>query len=149
MKHCVEKRDGFCVVGRRAVTEQSGGAWQLAREDGSIRQMEQMETGKPFLGLCVGFDERGRNDYMVGMEYAAPVEGLEHFEYPAARWLRYCLDGAISEDVLGNAWWYVKNELLAKLDEQQAELPTIESYVVWNDKENRCEVEILVPLKDK
>lgn len=149
MEHSMMQREGFCVVGRRAVVQQGGGTWQLAREDGSISRMEALNTGKPFLGLCFGFDEQGRNDYMVGVEYEEPVDGLESFRYPAARWLCYRLQGAISEDVLGNAWWYVKNELLKKLDEQPADLPTIESYVLWNNEENRCEVEIRIPLKEK
>ena len=68
------------------------------------------------LGLCFGFWRDGSNDYMVGLAYETDLEGLESFTYPKASWVVYNLSGKISDDVLGNAWWYVKNQLLPELN---------------------------------
>lgn len=148
MEYQVVEKDGFTVVGRRATTPHGGGTWDVARKDGSIAQMEALGTGKPFLGLCFGFGEDGSNDYMVGVEYGVPVEGLECFSYPAAQWLVYSLEGSIQDDVLGNAWWYVKNKLLGEAGFKMAPLPTIESYVEWDEQHDRCRVEIWIPVEE-
>lgn len=109
--------------------------------------MEALDTGRPFLGLCFGFGEDGSNDYMVGVEYDGAVEGLQSFTYPAAQWLVYSLSGSIHEDVLGNAWWYVKNKLLPETGCRMAPLPTIESYAEWDEEKDHCRVEICIPVE--
>lgn len=146
MNYFITEKDGFKVVGRRRTTPYGGGTWDVARKDGSIAQMEALGTGKPFLGLCFGFEEDGSNDYMVGLEYETDLEGLESFTYPKASWVVYNLSGKISDDVLGNAWWYVKNQLLPELNYQIAPLPAIESYLEWDKEKNQCKVEIQIPL---
>lgn len=148
-EYVMVKKAPFQVVGRRCITKHGGGAWEVARNDGSIKKLEQMETGAPFLGLCFGFMEDGSNDNMVGMEYDTKLEGMEYFEYPAHEWLIYTLSGKISEDVLGNGWWYVNNRLLNELGLVKDDLPTIESYVEWNNEEDRCSIEICIPYRRK
>jgi AraC family transcriptional regulator len=145
MDYILVERPSFKVVGRRRITPQGGGTWGVAREDGSVRKLEALETGKPFLGVCFGFGADGSNDYMVGMELEEDMEGLESYTYPKHAWLIYELAGSVSEDVLGNAWWYVKNELLPKSGYKIDCLPTIESYIEWNNEQDRCKVEIHIP----
>ena len=147
MDYKIVEKDAFKVIGRRCVTPHGGGTWEVARNDGSIKQMEEMQTGKPFFGLCFGFGEDGSNDYMVGIEYDGPdVDGLDSFSYPKTSWLIFELSGYISkEDVLGNAWWYVNNEFLPKSEYKKAELPTVESYIEWNNDTDTCKVEIHIP----
>lgn len=145
MNYKLMEKDGFRVVGRRRVTPQGGGTWPLAREDGTVARLEALQTGKPFLGLCFGFGGDGSNDYMVGMELDGDLAGLESYTYPKHSWLIYELSGKVSENVLGNAWWYVNEELLPNLGFMKGGLPTIESYLEWNNEEDRCKVEIHIP----
>lgn len=139
------EKGSFKVVGRRAVTPQPGGTWDVARNDGSIQQIEALRPGAPMLGLCFGFDEKGQNDYMVGVAYPQDVEGLESYTYPEAKWLIYRAEGALSENVLGNGWDYVNNTLLPENGLKKASLPTMEIYVVWDNENNKCEIEIQIP----
>lgn len=148
-KYILAEKDSFKVIGRRRVAPYGGGTWEIARSDGSISQMENMNTGNPFLGLCFGFNEDGSNDYMVGIEYSDEVEGLESFEFPAHQWLIYALSGKVSEDVLGNAWWYVNNKLLSELGFEKDNLPTIESYIEWDNDADKCSIEICIPYTKK
>lgn len=141
------EKSSFRVVGRRAVTPQPGGTWDVARSDGSIRKMEDLCTGTPLLGLCFGFDENNQNDYMVAVEYPQDVDGLESYTYPDAKWLIYRAAGPLSENVLGNAWNYVNNTLLPENGLVKSDLPTIESYVEWDKENNNCKVEIHIPYK--
>lgn len=137
--------DAFKMVGRRCVTPDGGGAWGVARSDGSIKKMEALQTGRPFCGLCFGFREDGSNDNMVAVEYENDVDGLESFSYPAHRWLVYTLAGKTSEDLLGNAWWYINNKLLAKLNLRKDALPTMEAYIEWDTERDYGSVEICIP----
>ncbi|MDE7297682.1 MAG: hypothetical protein K2N94_02490 [Lachnospiraceae bacterium] len=139
------ERDAFRVVGRRCVTPDGGGAWGVARGDGTIQKLEALETGRPFCSLCFGFLADGSNDNMVAVEYEKDIEGLESFSYPPHRWLVYVLSGKISEDVLGNAWWYINNKLLAELNIRKDNLPTIESFIEWDTGQDRCSIEICIP----
>ena len=139
------KKGSFKVVGRRAVTLQPGGTWNVVRGDDSIKQIESLQPGSPTLGLCFGFDEKGQNDYMVAVAHSQDVENLDSYTYPEAEWLIYRAAGALSDDVLGNAWNYVNNTLLAETGLKKSGLPTIEAYVVWDEENNKCEIEIHIP----
>lgn len=139
------ERGPFHVVGRRCVTPDGGGAWGVARRDGTVKKLEALGTGRPLYGLCFGFHEDGSNDNMVAVEYENDIEGLESFSYPAHRWLVYVLSGKISEDVLGNAWWYINNKLLAELKIKKDQLPTIEAFVEWDTEKDCCSLEICIP----
>lgn len=142
------EKDSFKVIGRRRVTPSGGGTWGVAREDGSIAQMEKLETGKPFLGLCFGFGEDGSNDYMVGLEYeGGDIQGLECYTYPKASWLIFTADGSVNENVLGNTWNRIYSEFLPQSEYKQTELPTIESYLEWNNDSDYCKVEIHIPVR--
>lgn len=108
------KKGSFMVVGKRAVTPQPGGTWNVVRSDGSIKKIESLSPNAPTLGLCFGFDEKGQNDYMVAVEYSHEVENLDSYTYPETDWLIYRVAGKISDNVLGNAWYYINNTLLAE-----------------------------------
>lgn len=143
------EREAFHMVGRRCVTPDGGGAWGVARGDGTMETMMELQTGNPFCGLCFGFFEDGSNDNMVAIEYGDNVEGLDSFDYPAHKWLVYVLSGKTSEDLLGNAWWYINNKLLDELGIQKDALPTMEAYVEWDTENDKGSVEICIPYIDK
>lgn len=150
MNYQVLEREPFKVIGRRRTTPSGGGTWDVARGDGSIDQMMKMETGNPFLGLCFGFGEDGSNDYMVGMEYTgSDIEGLESYMYPKSAWLVFAAEGAISENTIGNLWNRVYAEFLPQSQYEQADLPTIENILEWNDEKDSCKIEIRIPVKQK
>ena len=147
MNYHVVERDPFTVIGRRRTTPDGGGTWGVAREDGSIGQMMKLETGNPFLGLCFGFGEDGSNDYMVGVEYAGDaVEGLESYTYPWSRWLVFADEGGLDENVLGRTWDRIYGEFLPQSEYKQADLPTVESYLVWDDEKKFCKIEVRIPV---
>lgn len=143
------EKGSFKMVGRRAVTSEPAGAWDVSRGDGSIKKIEALNPGKPLAGLCFGFDKEGNNDYMVGVEYDKDVEGLESYTYPAAKWLVYRDEGSLSDNVLGNAWDYVNGTLLPENGLKKAEMPTMEIYVEWDNENNSCKIEIHIPYEKK
>ena len=148
MNYQVIEKDAFKVIGRRRTTPSGGGTWGIARKDGSIKQMEKMIDGKPFLGLCFGFGEDGSNDYMVGMEYDGDdIDGLESYSYPKSSWLIFKDEGMLDKNVLGSTWDRIYSEFLPQSDYIQADLPTIESYVEWDDKKNFCRIEVWIPVQ--
>lgn len=67
------------------------------------------------------------------------------FEYPATTWLRFEARGKISENVLGNVWYQINNAFLPSSRFHKGPLPTIEKYVQWNEADDWCVVEILIP----
>ena len=141
-------KGSFRVIGRRRVTPSGGGTWDVCRADGSLRRMEELQPGQPFLGLCFGFGKDGGNDYMVGIvSDGGDVPGLESFTYPASRWMIFEAEGKISDNVLGNAWKSVYKRYLPKSGYKQSALPTMESYVVWEDDRDYCRIEIHIPIE--
>lgn len=148
MNYRIIEREAFKVIGRRMVTPEGGGTWDVCRKDGSLARMTKMETGQPFLGLCFGFEEDGSNDYMVGMEYSGDdVEELDSYTYPKSAWLVVENEGAISDDILGNAWNCIYEDFLPQNGYRQAELPTIENYIEWNNEKDFCKIEIRIPIE--
>ncbi|MCL2107250.1 MAG: 1-acyl-sn-glycerol-3-phosphate acyltransferase [Oscillospiraceae bacterium] len=148
-KEIIEK-EAFQVIGRRRATPRAGGAWDIARTDGSLARIEGLASGEPLLGLCFGFGESGANDYMVGAEAAqdAPgTEGLERFAYPAGPWLVVTAEGKLSENTLAEAWKAVHKKILRKSARVQAPLPTMERYLAWEEQNDYCKVEIWIPVK--
>ena len=148
MKNRIIKRDSFKVIGRRCVTPSGGGAWDVSRNDGSLKQMEEMETGQPFLGLCFGIGDDGSNDNMVGIEYGEDIIGLDSYVYPPNSWLVVEAEGKISDNIIGDAWSSIYNNILPNSGYKKSDLPTIENYVEWNDEANFCKIEIRIPVEN-
>lgn len=148
MDYRIIEREPFKVIGRRMVTPEGGGTWDVCRKDGSLAKMTKMETGQPFLGLCFGFEENGSNDYMVGMEYNGDdVDELESYAYPKTEWLIVEEEGAIADNTLENAWNRIYEELLPQSGYKQADLPTIEIYIEWDNDGDFCKIEIRIPIE--
>ncbi len=150
MDYQVVEKDGFQVIGRRRTTPSGGGTWGIAKKDGSVEQMMALGTGEPFLGLCFGFAEDGSNDYMVGIAYEGEaLPGLEHYLYPPSSWLIFRAQGEIRENVLGKLWERIYGEFLLQSDYTQAELPTMERYVEWDEMTGCCKMEVWIPITSK
>ena len=148
MNYQAIQKEPFKVVGRRRVTPSGGGTWGVAREDGSIKQMEALRAGNPFFGLCFGFREDGSNDYMVAVQYDGDdIAGLESYTYPKSNWLVFRDEGGIDENVLGRTWSGIYGEFLPNSDYKQADLPTIENYIEWDDDKNHCKIEVWIPIE--
>ncbi len=151
MDYRMIERDSFSVVGIRRTTPQGGGTWAIVKSDGSLERMREI-AGKDFcsLGLCFGFGNDGSNDYMCGIEYGGKeIQGFEKYTYPESAWLVFEARGAISEGVLGNTWNRIYGEFLPQNEYQQIDLPTIEKYIEWDEKIDKCLVEIMIPIKHK
>ena len=146
MQYSVTQRSGFQVVGVRRVTPYGGGTWAVVKSDGSNERIRELE-GKFFdLGLCFGFGEDGSNDYMCAVE-CQDYDGDEFvtFAYPAATWISFEARGKISENVLGSVWHQINSAFLPSSRFHKGPLPTIEKYVVWDEAQDWCVVEIMIP----
>ena len=150
MDYKVVERKPFKVIGRKRVTLEGGGTWGIAKTDGSIEQMQAL-AGTPdvvLLGVCFGFGEDGSNDYMVGMVYeGADEEGLESYTYPAATWLEFTAEGAVSDNVLGNLWQRIYGEFLPQSEYKQSVLPTVEAYIAWDNDKDYCKMAVWIPVE--
>jgi AraC family transcriptional regulator len=143
-------KDSFTVVGVRRTTPQAGGTWAIVKSDGSVEKMKQI-AGEDFisLGLCFGFGDDGSIDYMCGFDYSGKeIPGFDNYRYPKSNWLVFEAKGTISEGALGNTWSRIYGEFLPQSEFQQSELPTIEKYLEWDEKTDKCRVEIMIPVKN-
>jgi AraC family transcriptional regulator len=147
MDYRVIEKDAFTVVGVRRTTPEAGGTWAIVKSDGSLQKLDEMSGNACGLGLCFGFDAEGNNDYMVAAETGAPAPVLDGYEYPASTFLVFTAKGAVSEGVLGTTWQRIYGEFLPQSAYRQADLPTIERYVLWDEAADRCEVEIWIPVE--
>jgi AraC family transcriptional regulator len=143
------KEGSFKVIGIRKTTPYGGGTWGIVKSDGSLEKMQEINNGKPVeLGLCFGFGEDGSNDYMVGIKYDGNnIPGYDVFEYPEKDWLIFEAKGKVSENILGETWTKIYEKYLPESKYKQADLPTIEVYKKWDEKNNDCEVEIRIPIE--
>lgn len=149
MEYRIITKDVFSVAGIRAVTEWAGGVWGIVKTDGSMEKMQQIAgPDKVTLGLCFGFDENGHNDNMVGfITEQNEMEGYEVYTYPESEWMEIVADGKISDNVLWKTWQYIHKELIDKKVIIQRDVPTIEDYAVWDEKNDYCKVIISVAIQ--
>lgn len=56
-------------------------------------------------------------------------------------------DGKISDNVLWMTWQYIHKELIDKKVIIQRDVPTIEDYAVWDEKNDYCKVIISVAIQ--
>lgn len=147
MKYEILDRDPFEVIGIRRTTPYGAGTWAIVKSDGSNEKMKEV-AGKFFdLGLCFGFKEDGSNDYMCAVDWnQGPLDGYDYYKYPAATWLRFEAIGTITDNTLTNVWRQINEEFLPQSKYSKCGLPTIERYVVWNEAEDLCNVEIWIPV---
>lgn len=149
MNYTIAEKDSFKVLGIRRITPYGGGTWAIVKSDGSNEKIKEI-SGKFFdLGLCFGFQEDGSDDYMCAVEWdGESEEGFDEFTYPPALWLIFEAKGAISDNVLGNVWNRINNEFLPNSKYKKC-MATIEKYVLWNEAEDFCKVEIWIPVEKR
>ena len=144
------EKDSFNVVGVRHTTPYGGGTWAIVKSDGSIEKMQEI-AGEGFIsmGLCFGFGDDGSNDYMCGFEYGGnEIHSFDKYTFPKSTWLVFEAKGANSEGVLGNTWNRIYGEFLPQSEYKQRDLPTIERYIEWDEKADKCKVEIMIPIEN-
>lgn len=149
MDYTIMEKESFTVLGIRRITPYGGGTWAIVKSDGSNDKIKEI-SGKFFdLGLCFGFLKDGSDDYMCAVEWQGEdVDGFDSFTYPAATWLVFEAQGAISDNVLGNVWKQINCDFLPNSKYKKC-MATIERYVTWNDAEDYCDVEIWIPVAEK
>ncbi|MBQ2668141.1 MAG: GyrI-like domain-containing protein [Clostridia bacterium] len=149
MNYTIVEKESFGVLGIRRIVPYGGGTWAIVKTDGSNERIKAL-SGRFFdLGLCFGFQPDGSDDYMCAVEWdGGDVEGFDRFTYPAATWLIFEAKGKISDNVLNETWSHINEEFLpgSKYEKCTA---TIERYVVWNEAEDLCTVEIWIPVEIK
>lgn len=147
MNYTIVQKDSFKVIGIRRITPYGGGTWAIVKTDGSNDRIKAL-SGKFFnLGLCFGFQPDGSDDYMCAIEWnGGDVDGFDSFTYPPATWLIFEAKGKISDNVLREVWNRINNEFLPGSQYQKC-TATIEKYVLWNEAEDICKVEIHIPVE--
>jgi AraC family transcriptional regulator len=139
-------KQSFKVVGMRKTTPYGGGTWAIVKNDGSFNKLMEQSGVSESLGLCFGFDEDGNNDYMCGVEWDNPDNlDYDEYTYPDLKWLIFLAEGKLSDDTLSTIWDRVNNEFLPNSKYQKNGMPTIERYIVWDEKNDYCKVEIRIP----
>lgn len=150
MDYTTIEREPFKVIGIRRTTPYGGGTWTIVKSDGSNESIKELSGHFFDLGLCFGFDKDGNNDYMCAVEWnKEDVEGLESFIYPTTTWLKFEAKGTITGQTLGSLWRRINNEFLPQCKYKKSGLPTIEKYVLWDEKTDKCNVEIWIPVAAK
>lgn len=150
MDYRIIRKQPFKVIGRRCTTPYGGGTWAIVKSDGSADAMKDLSGHICDLGLCFGFGADGSNDYMCGIQWdKEDIQGFESYNYPEADWLIFESEGKISDQVLTSTWYRINQEFLPQSKYQKSGLPTIEKYVIWNDAEDICKVEIWIPFTVK
>ena len=89
----------------------------------------------------------GGGTWGIGIECETDHEGFESYTYPDCSWLQFTAEGALSENVLGNLWKRIYEEFLPQSKYRQAIWPTIEVYREWNEQDDRCVVDIMIPVE--
>lgn len=150
MEYAILEKGPFRVLGVRRTTPYGGGTWAVVKADGTGARVRKL-SGRFFdLGLCFGFGPDGSNDYMCAVEWAGEAQpGFEVYDYPAATWLRFEAKGKISAGTLGEVWRRVNGEFLPHSRYEKSGLATLERYVRWDEAADLCEVEILIPVREK
>lgn len=149
MDYTITEMDGFKVLGIRRIVPYGGGTWAIVKTDGSNERIKAL-SGKFFdLGLCFGFQSDGSDDYMCAVEWnGEDIDGFDSFTYPPATWLIFEARGRISDNVLGAVWNRINREFLPNSKYRKC-TATIEKYVLWNEQEDVCAVEIRIPVELK
>lgn len=148
MDYRVVNREAFSVLGVRRTTPHGGGTWGIVKADDTQQRLLE-RTGNPCeLGLCFGFLEDGSNDYMCAAEWTGTEEGgFDRYDYPETTFLVFTAKGAISEGCLWKTWQRIYGEFMPQSEYCQLDLPTIERYVLWDEKNDEMLVEISIPVK--
>ena len=146
MDYKIIEKPSFKVVGIRKTTPYGGGTWADVKSDGSFYKLMEQSGKTESLGLCFGFDSEGNNDYMCAVEWDNPDKlNYEEYIYPKLKWLIFLAEGKLSDNVLYHTWDRVNNEFLPNSKYKKNGLPTIERYIVWDEKNDYCKVEIRIP----
>jgi AraC family transcriptional regulator len=148
MDYRVIEKKAFRVLGIRRTTPNGGGTWGIVKTDGSAERLKEISGHMCDLGLCFGFDSKGNNDYMCGIEYGGEdIPGFDNYQYPEVTWLIFNAKGKISSGILGQTWKRIYGEFMPQSEYHQQDLPTIEKYIEWNEAYDICNVEIMIPVK--
>jgi AraC family transcriptional regulator len=150
MDYTLVEKEGFKVLGIRRTTPYGGGTWAIVKSDGSAEILKELSGRFCDLGLCFGFFKDGSNDYMCGVEWTGDdVKGFDTYVYPPASWLIFEACGTISGQALFETWQRINNEFLPQSKYKKSGLPTIEKYVLWDEQNDACKVEIRIPVAVK
>ncbi len=146
MDYKIIEKPSFKVVGIRKTTPYGGGTWAIVKSDGSFYKLMEQSGKTESLGLCFGFDSEGNNDYMCAVEWDNPDKlNYEEYIYPKLKWLIFLAEGNLSDNVLYHTWDRVNNEFLPNAKYKKNGLPTIERYIIWDEINDYCKVEIRIP----
>ncbi|HEX3037560.1 MAG TPA: GyrI-like domain-containing protein [Oscillospiraceae bacterium] len=149
MDYKMIEKEPIKIFGVRRTTPNSGGTWGIVKTDGSLEKMQEI-AGKSAisLGICFGFDDEGNNDYMCGFQSPTnEVQGFDEYTCPKSKWLIFEATGTISSNILGDTWKRIYGEFLPQSVYSQRDLPTIERYIEWDEKADKCKVEIMIPIE--
>lgn len=152
MNYRVVEKDAFWAVGKIVTSSLENNLvpqfWDDCKKDGTLDRLREIGTSQNTLGICFGFNDKGFNNYMVGIETDREhTAGLETVLIPKCTWLVFESVGPISP-TLENVWKRIYGEFLPQSIYRQKESPTMEVYSrndTWAD-DYYCEVWIPVEI---
>ena len=146
MDYTIIEREAFSVVGVRRTTPYGAGTWAIVKTDDEMEKAKELFGRFYDLGLCFGFGDDGSNDYMCAVEYdGEPPANLDSYSYPAATWLKFEAKGTLTGNTLLQVWQRINNEFLPQSKYKKA-AATIEKFVLWDEVNDICNVEIWLPV---
>lgn len=147
MKYRVVQKDSMNVIG--VFGSVNDGIWPQVKSDGTLKELEAYGGDSVSLGLCFGFDDDGKNKYMVAVEDKGDnnlKDRYRSFAIPASSWLIFEAIGPLFP-TLQNTWKKIYGEFIPSNNyKQNPDLPTVEKYFSNETEAADYIVEIWIPI---
>ncbi|MGF7059703.1 AraC family transcriptional regulator [Brassicibacter mesophilus] len=150
MNYRVVERDSFKTAGKIVTSSLENNIipqfWDKCKKDGTIDKLLEIGVNAYTLGMCFGYNDEGKNDYMVGIETNHEcIESMKTVVVPKSTWLVFESIGPINP-TLGNTWGRIYGEFLPQSIYKQATLPTMEKYFSGDVDSDDYYIEIWIPV---
>ncbi len=129
MKYQVVEKEEMKVVGVFGDVNQ--GLWGQVKSDGTLEELEAYCMDNISLGLCFGYDEEGKNTYMVAVQPSKDTEvnpKYETYVVPATSWLIFKSVGPIFP-TLQDTWKRIYTDIIGRINQLISKV-SVEVYFV-------------------
>jgi AraC family transcriptional regulator len=147
MNFSVAEKEEIKVVG--IYGDVSKGIWDQVKEDGTLEELELYGDNDISLGLCFGYDEEGKNKYMVavvGFKNVSYEKKYDTYLIPKSSWLVFESIGPVFP-TLQDMWKRIYGEFIPSNNyKQNPGIPTVEKYFGNDTNSADYKVEIWIPV---
>jgi AraC family transcriptional regulator len=125
------------------------GIWDQVKKDGTLAKLNSYGENHISLGLCFGYDDNGKNTYMVAVKEPENIEinfKYDTYTIPASSWLVFESVGPVFP-TLQNIWKRIYGEFIPSNNYiQNPRIPTVEKYYGNETEAKNYTVEIWIPI---